>query len=117
MVTALTRVLTASQRYMRDQTVKNSALTVFFYVVLKFHFTVTGGNEAEVDLVFIRPFLLYYLNVFLCRLVFLSMLSMRKGGLYQNKVSLSLAFTQRHGYYAYNCKMVFNNYSLSPNGL
>ena len=26
------------------------------------HFTVTGGNEAGVDLVLIQPFLLYYVN-------------------------------------------------------
>ena len=26
------------------------------------HFTVTGGNEANVDLVLIQPFLLYYVN-------------------------------------------------------
>ena len=26
------------------------------------HFTVTGANEAGVDLVLIRPFLLYYVN-------------------------------------------------------
>ena len=49
------------------------------------YFTVTGGNEAEVDLNEIRPFLLYYVNVFLCRLVFLSILSMRKGGSFVSK--------------------------------
>ena len=27
--------------------------------------------------------------------------------LYQNKVNLSLTFTQRLGYYAHNCKMVY----------
>ena len=27
-----------------------------------FNFTVTGGNEAGVDLVLIQPFLLYYVN-------------------------------------------------------
>ena len=26
------------------------------------HFTVTGANEAGIDLVLIRPFLLYYVN-------------------------------------------------------
>ena len=26
------------------------------------HFTVTGGNEAGVDLVLVQPFLLYYVN-------------------------------------------------------
>ena len=28
------------------------------------HFTVTGGNEAGVDLVLIQPFLLFYVNHF-----------------------------------------------------
>ena len=37
LVRALTRVLTASQRYVRDQTVKNSAFVVFS-VHLLFHF-------------------------------------------------------------------------------
>ena len=32
-------------------------LIVYWPIV---HFTVTGGNKAGVDLVFIRPFLLYY---------------------------------------------------------
>ena len=26
------------------------------------HFTVTGGNKTEVDIVLIQPFLLYYVN-------------------------------------------------------
>ena len=77
MVTALTGVLTASQRYMRDQTVKivlllclcaspfpfcmnltekldffnsTASLRILLCILLIVHFTVTGGNEAGVDL-------------------------------------------------------------------
>ena len=112
MVTALTGVLTASQRYMRDQTVKivlllclcaspfpfcmnltekldffnsTASLRILLCILLIVHFTVTGGNEAGVDLDFIRPFLLYYVNAFSCKLVFLSKLSMRKGGRFVSK--------------------------------
>ena len=52
----------------------------FLCLLLIVHFTVTGGNEAGVGLNLTGPFLLYYVNVFLCKLVFLSILSMRKGG-------------------------------------
>ena len=46
--------------------------------------------------------------LFLCQLVFLSTISIRKErGLYQNKIKLSITFTQRLGYYAHNCKMVY----------
>ena len=31
----------------------------------------------------------------------------KEGGLYQNKVNLNLAFTQRLGHQAHNCKMVY----------
>ena len=64
---------------------ENSFLTVFFCLLLIVHFTVKGGNEAGVDLVFIRPFLLCYVNVFICKLVFLSILSTTKGGRFVSK--------------------------------
>ena len=73
----LTKNLDLFQQYSQFE---NSCLTVFFCLLLIVHFTVTGGNEAGVDLDFIRPFLLYYVNAFSCKLVFLSKLSMRKGG-------------------------------------
>ena len=49
------------------------------------HFTVTGGNEAGVDLVLIQPFLLYYVNHVILYMLsgilgyFLSKISIRKG--------------------------------------
>ena len=45
------------------------------------HFTVSGGNEAGVDLVLIHPFLLYYANhiFFYANLYFLSKIYVRKG--------------------------------------
>ena len=77
-----TKNLDLFQQYSQSE---NSCLTVFFCLLLIVHFTVTGGNEAGVDLDFIRPFLLYYVNAFLCKLVFLSKLSMRKGGRFVSK--------------------------------
>ena len=32
----------------------------------------------------------------------------KEGSLYQNKVNLSLTFTQRLGHHAHNCKMAFS---------
>ena len=32
------------------------------FLIIIVHFTVTGGNEAGVDLVLIQPFPLYYVN-------------------------------------------------------
>ena len=59
------------------------------------HFTVTG------DLVLIQPLLLSYANhaVLMLTSIF-KHISIRKlkGGLYQNKVTLSLTFTRRLGY-------------------
>ena len=73
----LTKNLDFFQQYSQFE---NSCLTVFFCLLVIVHFTVKGGNEAGVDLVFLRPFLLCYVNVFLCKLVFLSILSTAKGG-------------------------------------
>ena len=43
------------------------------------HFTVTGANEAGVDLVLIQPFLLYYVNHVVVMLTFFfSKISIRK---------------------------------------
>ena len=78
----LTKNLDLFQQYSQSE---NSCLTVIFCLLLIVHFTVTGGNEAGVDLDFIRPFLLYYVNAFSCKLVFLSKLSMRKGGRFVSK--------------------------------
>ena len=36
-----------------------------------------------------------------------------EGGLYQNKVNLSLMFTQRLGHQAHNCKVAYLFFSLS----
>ena len=79
------------------------------------HFTVKDGNEAGVDLVLIQPCLLYYVNhVFvILNSIFLAKFTLEKeGGLYQNKVTLSLTFTQRQGHQAHNCKMAYYNYRI-----
>ena len=61
------------------------------------HFTVMDGREAGVDLVLIQTFLLYYVNQ--VTLMLSSIFPQQsKGGLYQNKVNLSLTFTRRLGY-------------------
>ena len=60
-----------------------------------------GGNEAGVDHVLIQPFLLYYVNhvVLMLSSIFKAKSALEKGrSLYQNKVNLSLAFTQRLGH-------------------
>ena len=44
------------------------------------HFTLTGGNKAGVDLAFIQPFLLYYVNH-----VFLTLTSIFKQNLHQKR--------------------------------
>ena len=67
------------------------------------HFTVTGANEAGVDLVLLRKSCCCYANYY-----FFSKISISKErSLHQNKVNLSLTFTQRLEYYAHNCKMVY----------
>ena len=63
-------------------------------------FTVTGGNEAGVDLVLIQLCLLYYVNRVVLMLTSISSAKFteeKRGGLCQNKVNLSLTFTQRLG--------------------
>ena len=65
------------------------------------NFIVTGGNEAGVDVDLIQPFPLYYVNhvVLVLTSIFQAQFQLQKeGGLYQNKVNLSLTFTQRVGY-------------------
>ena len=51
------------------------------------HFTVTGEKEAEVDLVLIQTFLLYYVNqvFFYPNYEFLSIISIRKGSRFVSK--------------------------------
>ena len=56
----------------------------------------------------IQPFLLYHVNhvVVMLTSCFEAKFPLEKeGGLYQNKVNLSLTFTQRLGHQAHNCKM------------
>ena len=58
----------------------------------------------------IQPCLLYYVNhVFvILNSIFEAKFTLDKeGGLYQNKVTLSLTFTQRLGHQAHNCKMAY----------
>ena len=64
------------------------------------HFTVSGGNEAGVDLVLIQPFLLSYAHHVVLTLtkIFQALFPLEKdAGSYQNKVNLNLTFTQRLG--------------------
>ena len=59
------------------------------------------GNKARVDLVLIQPCLLYYVNhvfVILNSIFQAKFTSEKEGSLYQNKVTLSLTFTQRLGH-------------------
>ena len=51
------------------------------------HFTVTGGNEAGVDLVLIQPCLLYYVNhvVLMLTSIFISKIYIRKGRRFVSK--------------------------------
>ena len=65
------------------------------------HFTVSGGNEAGVDLVLIQPFLLCYAHHVVLTLtkIFQALFPSEKdAGSYQNKINLSLTFTQRLGH-------------------
>ena len=62
------------------------------------YFTVSGGNEAGVDLVLIQPFLLSYAHHVVLTLtkIFQALFPLEKDvGSYQNKVNLT--FTQRLG--------------------
>ena len=59
------------------------------------------GGEAGVDLVLIQTFLFYNENQVILMLtsIFQGQFPQQsKGGLYQNKVTISLTFTQRLGY-------------------
>ena len=65
------------------------------------HFTVVDGSEAEGDLVLIQTFLFYYVNQVILMLtsIFQEQFPQQsKEGLYENKVTLSLASI-------HNCKM------------
>ena len=66
---------------------------------MNFFFTVTDGNEAGDDVVLIQPFLFYCINEVVLMLTgILSTISIKKDrGLNQNKVNLSLTFTQTLG--------------------
>ena len=67
------------------------------------HFTVVDGSEAEGDLVLIQTFLLYYVNqvILMLTTIFQEQFPYQsKEGLYQNKVTLSLASI-------HNCKMAY----------
>ena len=61
----------------------SSSLIIYSIV----HFTVTGENEAGVDLVLIQPFLLCYENhvVLMLTSIFLSIISIRKGKRFVSK--------------------------------
>ena len=67
------------------------------------YFTVMDGSETEGDLVLIQTFLLYYANqvILMITITFQEQFPQQsKGGLYQNKVTLSLAS-------GHNCKMAY----------
>ena len=67
-------------------------------------------SEADGDLVLIQTSLLYYVNQVILTLtsIFQGKFPYQsKGGLYQNKVTVSLTFTRRLGYEVHNCKMVY----------
>ena len=69
-----------------------------------------GANKAEVDLVLIQPFHLYFVNhvVLMLTIIFFSKVFIRKEMRFVSKhFNLSLTFTQRLGYQAHNCKMVY----------
>lgn len=69
-----------------------------------------GANKAEVDLVLIQPFHLYFVNhvVLMLTIIFFSKIFIRKEMRFVSKhFNLSLTFTQRLGYQAHNCKMVY----------
>ena len=64
-------------------------------------FTVSCGNQAGVDLVLIQPFLLCYVHHVVLTLtkIFQALFPLEKdAGSYQNKINLSLTFTQRLGH-------------------
>ena len=64
------------------------------------HFTVMDGSEAGVDLVLLQTFLLYYVNQVILMLtsIFQGQFPQQsKGGLYQNKVTVSPTFIRRLG--------------------
>ena len=71
----------------------------------------------------IQPFLLSHLThvvVMLTSCFYAKFPLEKEGGLYQNKVNLSLTFTQRLGYQAHNCKMDYCQHRRSvwvPSGL
>ena len=68
------------------------------------HFTVMDESKAEGDLVLIQTFLLYYVNQVILMLTSIfqeQFLSQSEEGLYQNKVTLSLASIN-------NCKMAYS---------
>ena len=46
---------------LRTERLEQANESVYIWVITV-HFTVTVANEAEVDLVLIQPFLLYYVN-------------------------------------------------------
>ena len=67
------------------------------------HFTVMDESETEGDLVLIQTFLIYYVNqvILMLNSIFQEKFSQQsKEGLYQNKVTLSLASI-------HNCKMKY----------
>ena len=59
------KMATVSQRYVFTRVTGFVAYSVFLRVA---HFTVTGRNEARVDLALIHLFLLYYVNLVLLML-------------------------------------------------
>ena len=74
---------------------------MFQQVVTIGHFTVMDGGESGGDFVLIQTFLLYYANevIIILTNIFQGQFPQQsKGGLYQNRVNLSLTFTRRLGY-------------------
>ena len=58
----------AFQKHKKTLKFKSQHLPSIILEDLIVHFTVTGGNEARVDLVLIQPFLLCYVNHFVLML-------------------------------------------------
>ena len=63
---------------LRTERLEHANEPVYIWVVV--HFTVTVANEAEIDLVLIQPFLLYFVNHAVLMLTnFFNMIFLRKG--------------------------------------
>ena len=65
----------------------NTRISSIEFILQYPHFTLTGGNEAGVDLVLIQPCLLYYVNhvVLMLTSIFISKIYIRKGRRFVSK--------------------------------